>query len=277
LDYNYIDYTLAPIGKRRFLILYYPEVGTDIQILIYGIEDESVCISELEGGSVMKRSLIGIAVVLLLFTGWGTASAQEGTGIDVGLKMWINYWTHDDPFFGSTTSDSSMLLGPAIEVKFPNHLFLEASYLFSTSDYDFHDTGQRFDRQDLDVALGYFVIPGFGLETGYKSSWFKESGTGITSNVYGPILGIKGIAQVDPYLSFYGRLDYLLARFREEGGGAPSFEEDSPGWIFEFGVKYAFTREFQGSLGYTYETNEGNNTGIRDSFSGLTLSGMVSF
>jgi opacity protein-like surface antigen len=244
---------------------------------IDGIEVEVPTFRKLEGGSVMKRILIGIAAVLLLFAGRGTASAQEGTVVDVGLKMWINYWTHDDPFFGSTTSDSAVLLGPAIDVNFPNYMYLQASYLFSSADYDFHDTGQRFDRQDLDVALGYFVVPGFGLETGYKSSWFKESGTGITSNVYGPILGIKGIAQVDPYLSFYGRLDYLFARFREEGGGAPSFEEDSPGWIFEFGVKYAFTREFKGSLGYKYETNEGNNTGIRDSFSGLTLSGMVSF
>ncbi len=225
----------------------------------------------------MKRILIGFVAVLLLFAGMGTASAQEGMNVDVGLKMWINYWTHDDPIFGSTTSDSAVLLGPAIEVKFPNYLFLDATFLLSTSDYDFPDTGQRFDRQDLDVAFGYFIVPGFALETGYKSSWFKESGTGVTSNTYGPILGIRGVAQVDPYLSFYGRLDYLLLRFTEEGGGLPSFSEDSPGWLFEFGVRYAFTSQFTGGLGYKYETNEGNNTAIRDSFSGLTLSGMVSF
>ncbi len=228
-------------------------------------------------GKIMKHCVIGFIAILLLVAGSGAAGAQERTQVDVGLKMGINYWTHDDPFFGSTTSDSAVLMGPAIEMKFPNYLYLEASYLFSTANYHFHDTGQSFDRQDLDVAAGYFVVPGFGLETGYKSSWFRESGTGVTSNVYGPILGIKGVAQVDPYLSFYGRLDYLFTRFTEEGGGLPSFAENSPGWLFEFGMKYAFTRGFKGSIGYKYESNEGNTTGIRDSFSGLTFSGMASF
>lgn len=226
----------------------------------------------------MKRILVGTAVVLLLFSGWSVASAQQGTEVSVGVKMWVNDWTESAPGFASTTSDNTVLLGPAIEVKFPNYFFLQASYLIATADYDFPDTGQQFDRQDLDVAVGYFVVPGFGLETGYKSSWFKERGTGISSSVYGPILGIRGIAQVDPYLSFYGRLDYLFTRFKSNDPDPLAItREDSPGWVFEFGVKYAFTTQFAGSLGYKYETNEGRDSSVRDSFSGLTLSGMVSF
>ncbi len=226
----------------------------------------------------MKSFFVGgILSVLLLITGTGIASAQEKTEVSAGIKMWINSWTESVPGFASTTSDSTLLLGPAIEVKFPNYFFLDASYLIATSDYSFPDTGQKFDRQDLDVAVGYFIVPGFGLETGYKSSWFDESGTGITSNVYGPILGVKGIAQLDPYLSFYGRLDYLFTKFKQQGGGLASFSEDSPGWIFEFGIKYAFTNQFEGSIGYKYETNEGRDSDVRDSFSGLTLGGMVLF
>jgi opacity protein-like surface antigen len=226
----------------------------------------------------MKRILVGIVSIFMLIAGSGVADAQEGTGVSVGIKMWINDWTESIPGPGSTTSDSTLLLGPAIEANFSNNLYLDASYLFATSDYSFPDTGQKFDRQDLDVAVGYYVVPGFGLETGYKSSWFNEAGAGIDTSVYGPILGIRGIAQFDPYLSFYGRLDYLFTRFKSNDPDPLAIHrEDSPGWLFEFGIKYAFTGQFTGSIGYKYETNEGRDSNVRDSFSGLTLSGMVSF
>ncbi len=227
----------------------------------------------------MKRTFfIGILAALLLIGGTGIAGAQEGSGVSAGIKMWINDWTESIPGFGSTTSDSTLLLGPVIEANFSNHLYFEASYLVATSDYSFPDTGQKFDRQDLDVAVGYYVVPGFGLETGYKSSWFRESGVGIDSSVYGPILGVRGIAQLDPYLSFYGRLDYLFTKFKSNNPDPLAINrEDSPGWLFEFGLKYAFTEQFTGSIGYKYETNEGRDSNFTDSFSGLTLSGMITF
>ncbi len=220
----------------------------------------------------MKRIIIGVAAALLLIAGSGAASAQEGTGVEVGLKMWINDWTVDAPGAPSITSDTTVLLGPAIAVRFPNYVFLEASYLFSTADYDFPDTGQKVERQDFDAAIGYMIIPGFGVLAGYKNSWFKERDTGSTSTLSGPVIGIIGIAQAAPDLSFYGRLDYLFTTF-----DGPTIREDSPGWMFEFGVKYAFTREFSGSIGFKYQTDEGNDTNVRDTFSGLTLSGMVAF
>ncbi len=225
----------------------------------------------------MKRIIIGVAAALLMIAGSAAASAQEGTGVEVGLKMWFNDWTHDVPGFPSITSDNTVLLGPAIEAKFGDYFFAEASFLFSTADYDFSD-GTRIDRQDVNLAIGYMIIPGFGVLAGYKNSDFKWKTTnpGEKDRVYGPLLGIVGIAQVDPYLSFYGRFNYLFTKFKSTGV-APGIEEDSPGWIFEFGLKYAFTREFTGSIGYKYETNEGNDSNVRDTFSGLTLSGMVAF
>ncbi len=227
----------------------------------------------------MKRILIGAVAVLLLIAGSGVARAQEGTGVELGLKMWINDWTEDVPGAPSITSDSTVLLGPAIKVKFPNYVFLEASYLFSTSDYDFPDTGAKVERQDLDAAIGYMIVPGFGVLAGYKHASFKNRDSGFTFDLYGPVIGIIGIAQVDPYLSFYGRLDYLFTKFKTNFPPEPFLpsREDDPGWMFEFGVKYAFTREFSGSIGYKYETYEGNDSDIRDTFSGLTLSGMVAF
>ena len=220
----------------------------------------------------MKRILIEIAAALLLITGSGVARAEEGAGVEVGVKMWINDWTQDVPGFGSITSDGTVLLGPAIAVKSGDRVFGEASFLFSTSDYTFDATASNIERQDVDLAIGYMVTPGFGLSAGYKNSSFKEKETGFESTLDGPVLGIIGIAPVAPDFSFYGKFNFLFTQFDGE-----FIREDSPGWIFEFGLKFAFTREFLGTLGYKYETNEGNNTNIRDTFSGLTLSAMAAF
>ncbi len=226
----------------------------------------------------MKRILVGVAAVLLLIAGSGTARAEERAGVEVGVKMWFNDWTHDVPGGPSTTSDITTLFGPTIEVKFPNQVFVDGSYLVSTADYDFPD-GTRFDRQDLELKIGYMIVPEFGVVAGYKNSTFKERAgldVGLEDTLSGPLIGIVGIAQFDEYLSFYGKIDYLFTRFKETGAGS-SFEEGSPGWILDIGIKFAFTRQFSGAFGYRYEINEGNDSSVQDSFSGLTLSGMITF
>lgn len=244
----------------------------------------------------MKRILIGVVSALLLVAGSGAAGAETGKGVEAGVQMWINEWTHDVPtrivggvFMpgGSITSDTTVLLGPAIEVKFPNHVFVDASYLFSVSDYTFSDNfGTVFndERQDANVAIGYMIVPEFGVLAGYKNSWFKEKETGIEDTVYGPLIGIIGIAPMYGNAAFYGRLDYLFTRFKQSGGvdafsgaAVQGFREDSPGWTIELGFKVNFTREFNGRIGYRYETNEGSTSNVRDSFSGLILGGMVAF
>src|SRR5512147_2368015 len=108
--------------------------------------------------AAMRRLLLGIAAALLLTAGSGVARAEEGARVEMGIKMWLNQWTVDAPGAVSTTSDSTMLLGPAVEVKFNNPFFAEASYLFSTADYRFSEPTFRSDLQDMDLALGYMVI-----------------------------------------------------------------------------------------------------------------------
>ncbi len=244
----------------------------------------------------MKRILIGVVSVLLLVAGSGAAGAETGKGVEAGVQMWFNDWTRDVPTRieggtlipgGSINSDTTVLLGPAIEVKFPNHVFVDASYLFSVSDYTFSDnfgTFANFERQDANLAIGYMIVPEFGVLAGYKNSWFKEKLSGIEETVYGPIIGMIGIAPIYFNGAFYGRLDYLFTRFKTNGGVdafsgtvVQGFREDSPGWTIEFGFKFDFTREFNGRIGYRYETNEGSNSNVRDSFSGLILGGMVAF
>jgi hypothetical protein len=214
----------------------------------------------------MRRIFIGAAAALLVIACSGTAHAQERNGAEAGVKMWVNWWTQDDPRYGSITSDMTVLLGPEIKLKFPNHSFVEASYLFSVSDYTF-SSGAIYneDRQDANVAIGYMVVPAFGVLAGYKNSENKTRETGIKDTVYGPFLGMIVIAPMYYNTSFYSRLDYLFTKFKQTGG----FEEDSPGWIVEFGFKVDFTRTVSGTFGYKYETNRGSNSGVEDSFSGL--------
>ena len=47
--------------------------------------------------------------------------------------------------------------------------------------------------------------------------------------------------------------------------------------VFDFGLKYALTKEFSGVIGYRLETDKGIDTGVRDTFAGFTVSGLVTF
>ena len=224
----------------------------------------------------MKRSFSVIVFALLLFAGTPPVFAGDGTKVEAGIKMWLNNWHRDQPGFIGISSDSTMLLGPAVEAQLGEQVFLEASFLFSAADYYFSETGDNVSRQDADIAVGYLVVPGFGLFAGYKHATFKWGATGINETLLGPSLGITTQARMAPWLTFYGRLLYMFTRFEQDGAGTV-FKEDSPGWGLEFGLKYAFTRQFLGSIGYRYEENEGNKSDVTDSFSGVTFGAMIRF
>jgi len=226
----------------------------------------------------MKRSFSLIVFALLLCAGAPPVHAEDGSTVDAGMKMWLHNWHRDQPGFTGISSDTTMLLGPAIEARIGEQVFLEASFLFTAADYRFSETGDNVSRQDADIAVGFLVVPGFGLLAGYKHATFKEAATGIEDTLSGPVMGLVLTAPMDPWsrLTFYGRLLYLFTRFEQDDAGVV-FREDSPGWGLEFGLKYAFTRQFLGSIGYRYEENTGNVTDVTDSFSGVTFSAMLRF
>ena len=219
-----------------------------------------------------------IVVALVLASGVAPMHAGEGAQIEAGIKMWLNSWYRSQPGYTGISSDTTMLLGPAVEAKIGEQAFLEGSYLFSTADYRFSEPGStaNISRRDADLIAGYLVIPEFGLFVGYKHAAFEERSAGVKSTLEGPVMGVVLQAPMDPWLRFYGRLFYLFTDFEETGGGA-TFEEDSPGWGLAFGLKYVFTPQFAGSIGYRYEENTGKRSDVTDSFDGLTLSAMILF
>jgi hypothetical protein len=222
----------------------------------------------------MKRIIAGIAAALMVFLPVASVGAQERASVEAGFKFWLNDWERSSPS-ESMTSDTVMLLGPAIRVEFPNHIFLEGTYLGSASDYKFQPD-IKFDRQDLEAAAGYMITNDFGLFAGYKNSWFEEKETGDEETVYGPMIGILWNFPANEVFSFFGNLNYLFTKFKLEDA-LGTVTEDSPGWLTVIGVKYAFTREFSGTLGYKYETSEGKNSDVEDTFAGVIIGAFYTF
>lgn len=226
---------------------------------------------------IVSTFLAGVVVVSLS----GVAMAEEGhlggTEITVGVKSWVNDWKREVPGEGSTKSDNIMLVGPAVEVEFANHLFAEASYLFSTSNYTLDENGvdANFDRKDFDLAVGYSFFKYFGAFVGYRDSAFEKSNSDAKETSYGPLLGVQGSVAVNDALSVYAKGTYLITRLKTEENGN-SAKEDAPGWIAEVGVKYAFTKHIGADLGYKYERIEGDSD-IKDTFQGVTLGVFYTF
>lgn len=226
----------------------------------------------------MKRPLYAIMLALLLFTGAAPVHAGEGAQFEAGIRMWLNNWRQDRPDTTGISSDTTMLIGPAVEARLGQQGFLEASYLFSTADYRFSEalTTANVSRQDLDITIGYRVVPEFGLFAGYRYAVFDEELTGIKDTLSGPVMGVALRLPMDPWLAFYGKLFYLFTRFEQDDAGV-LFREDSPGWGLEAGLKYEFTKTFLGSIGYRHEANKGKESDVTDAFGGVTFSAMVLF
>ncbi len=231
----------------------------------------------------MNRFILAMIMAVALISGAGPAFAQENSGVSLGVKMWVNDWTHEVPGFSSVTSDVTTLFGPTIEARFGDQLFLEGSYLVSLNDYDFGNAGVgstaqpgTFSRADTEALAGFYVVPGVGLLAGYKYTTLEDKNAGVKDTLSGPLIGIRGIGRLDRVYSIYGTFEYLFTQFKETDS-AGSLKENSPGWIFEFGLQAYLTQVISATIGYKFETNTGNDTNVTDSFSGLTAGMQVAF
>jgi predicted porin len=232
----------------------------------------------------MKKIVVLLVVACVALWG-GLAFAGEGMEVEAGIKTWYNKWTNDDPLVTKTNYDASLLVGPAVEVKFPSHLFIEASYLMSVTDYEstFFLHKLTADRKDLDLAVGYEFSPSFGAFLGYKSvamDWNMDlSGVIIDSRSFdttGPMVGIRGNFKLNEMFSIYGNATYLLTKL-ETKTSTGTTKEDAPGTIFELGAKAAFSKHLSATLGYKAESTKEDKTNIKDTFAGFTLGMMYAF
>jgi len=203
--------------------------------------------------------------------------------MEAGVKLWYNKWKSEDST-GSMTLDAALLAGPAFEAKFPNHVFIEASYLLSLNDYEKAEDPAKItaDRKDLDLAVGYQFIPEAGAFVGYKSTssdWtYTEPGVNETGSIdlSGPVIGLRGNYGINEMFAVYASAAYLMTKAENEEGGVTT-KEDAPGTVFELGVKAKFSEQLSATLGYKVESTKEDKTNVKDTFSGLTLGAMYAF
>jgi hypothetical protein len=227
--------------------------------------------------------MLGLALVLL----GSTPVLAEESSFSIGIKGWANSW--ESSFSDGTTFDngSALLIGPT--VKFTSGgLFIGASYLATTGDYEANDvlfTGDSLtqDRQDLDLVIGYMLHPRFGIMAGYKSissSADYDSGAGMTFHIWdltidGPAIGVTANYPFgDSGLVLVGSVSYLS--LSAEYDYDPVFStvdesDDMTGTSIEVSLAYAFTEHASANIGFkaqnlSYDTWDGD-----EKFSGLTF------
>ena len=237
----------------------------------------------------MKRSIVVLLAALLVAVSCGMAAAEvkkeEGVEVEAGLKVWYNKWKSQDPdpAFGTINFDYTTLVGPAVEIKFPYHFYAEASYLVSLSDYEATVAGilkMTADRKDLDLAVGYRVIPQIGIFAGYKDVKQDWNLMGLDSGslkLTGPMFGVRGDVPVNETFGVYASYTYLKTKLESSAVGALTTKNNAPGSIIEAGVKAELAHHLSGTLGYKVESTKEKNTNIKDTFSGVTLGVMYAF
>ena len=177
------------------------------------------------------------------------------------------------------------MLGPAVEVKLPIHIFFEASYLMSVADYEYSQTVIKLeaDRKDLEVAAGYQIIPQLAAYLGYKSAKSDYTISSIvgerldsSAELYGFLVGVRGSIPISEMVSVYANAAYLGTKSKLSDI-AGSETEKAPGYDAELGLKVEFAKHVSGNVGYRVESTKGKLNKERETFSGITLGAMYAF
>lgn len=239
----------------------------------------------------MKGKLIAavLAGMVCLFAS-GVVFADE-TKVTVAIKGWLNTWEEKSDTSGETWDlGSALMIGPAINVRFSNNVFLGGSYMASTGDYETNDVifiGDMIstDRQDLDLYVGYMFNPYFGAFLGYKSiegdmkytflPFFDNEKFGSQS-VTGPGIGILGSYPLNDTLAIYGNLALMSMDWElSYADGTPADTDDVTGASIEVGLALAFSQNFSGTIGYKSQSFSGDY--YTDTFSGFTFGAAYTF
>jgi hypothetical protein len=166
---------------------------------------------------------------------------------------------------------------PIVSVRYADFI-ASLSALPSTS-FSFAD-GHEDQREEFDVNVGYFVLPGLALTLGYKK--VQQSNGPDRYRPAGPVIGLSGNAPLSGAWSLYGNLG--VGRLKTPGGDPISFDADYR--LTELGVAYAldgqdFPRRWTFTAGYRIQVMSskeafGTQDG-RDTTEGFTLGAIATF
>lgn len=233
-------------------------------------------------------AIAALSIGLSGFAPWAMAqeSSSQGSGwfadmfktdwskdfaVSIGTKLWINEWTTwnnpvtlddnapgaaDDVLLANVTSHTSdnweVVPIPVASVRWKN-LFVSASY-FADTNYNF-DTIPDAEREEFDVAAGYYVLPPYlALTAGYK--YINQKFGTADFDFDGPTIGFVAAVPVKYGFSLYTNFGYgflevdsaTFARTDEDFGGSlgplPNFalddDRESSYWLVEAGVAWTY-------------------------------------
>ena len=226
--------------------------------------------------------------VVVALSGAGAALAQDsGVSVSVGARAWYTEWTTFGYFTDPVTRENlaltqvsardKLVLMPVVSVRYGD--FSGSISGMPSTDFSFVG-GEGNARQELDVNVGYDVIPGLTLTLGYK----KVSQTAPDGSRYrpsGPVAGLSAYAPLSGPWSLYGSLG--VGKFKTPGGDPIKFKADYR--LTELGLAYVLNgnqlmKRWTFTAGYrtqvlsskeAFTTRSGEAQDARDTTQGLTL------
>lgn len=204
------------------------------------------------------------------------APAADFWRLNVGVRAWSNDWTTwvDEQVTPNTVADADgkeLALIPQISLQL-GKFQIASSYMTST-EYTFKNIGPATaDRDELDVNVGYTVVPGLTVSLGYKS--IKQEFNGVAEFEYtGPTIGFSGSVPLANNFGVYASFAYGMLDAEFAGGG----EHDAKYVLAEPGVSYVIPTGNAGgldaivlTLGYRFQSVETEQDGGFDSLRDIT-------
>lgn len=236
----------------------------------------------------MKKHVIGLILFIVMIS--STVFAED-IKVSVGVKGWSNDWTKrtvidtDSKDMNGKTivfhlkdESKTFLIGPTLHIELEEELFIEASYLNSSGDYelsspDMADTGLSWN--DMDIKFGYIYSPENMMYVGYKRFTGSGADTGNPVNISGPEFGGLGIIPLVKQLNVYWDASFLLLKSHTPG----YYESNSSylGMAAELGFISDFRKNLSATIGYKLQMaenkvdNKVDKVRIQDKLGGVTV------
>ncbi|MBL8286867.1 MAG: hypothetical protein JNL85_02700 [Rubrivivax sp.] len=173
----------------------------------------------------------------------GPVLAQDGgLAVSAGVRAWYTHWTTFSYYDGGgpvnlaltqTSGPATWVFLPTASVRWGN--WFGAASIFPSTSFDFTD-GSSTKRSELDVNVGYAVLPGLNLTLGYK----KVSQRGdFRYEPKGPVAGISANAPLAGAFSLYGSLGLGRLKTPARNGDPKVVDFKADYRLTEVGLAYA--------------------------------------
>lgn len=182
-------------------------------------------------------------LVMLALCCAGVVQAQEsGLSVSAGVKVWNTEWTT----FGYDTNGAGeqvitqvpakdkVIFVPLLSLRYRD--FLASISGYRPTDYEFVGGGSN-SRKELDVNLGYFVLPGVAVSLGYKK--VGQKGDSDNYELAGLVAGLSATAALGNSFSLYGSLG--LGRMKDTAASTVKFDADYR--LTEVGLAYSLATD----------------------------------